>query len=133
MKIDIHFKTNFFGVWSPILNFTTEWNRCSWFSRYFIHPSPPPKYLPLCSKEQHQMSLSPSCSAADDTIMRNRILSTKLYFDVPPSKVTTNSITNFYFFNRLIFFCYLLFFFTIQVPLIYSDSYDISFIGIEKL
>ncbi|KEH39940.1 histone deacetylase superfamily protein [Medicago truncatula] len=51
------------------------------------------------------MSSPPSCSAADDTLMRNRILSTKLYFDVPPSKV----------------------------PLIYSDSYDISFLGIEKL
>lgn len=51
------------------------------------------------------MSSPPSCSASDDTLMRNRILSTKLYFDVPPSKV----------------------------PLIYSDSYDISFLGIEKL
>ncbi|CAJ2675243.1 histone deacetylase 2-like protein [Trifolium pratense] len=51
------------------------------------------------------MSSSPSCSAADNNLMRNRILSTKLYFDVPLSKL----------------------------PLIYSNSYDISFLGIEKL
>ncbi|XP_027183218.1 histone deacetylase 2 [Coffea eugenioides] len=40
-----------------------------------------------------------------ETLRRNRILSSKLYFDVPPSKV----------------------------PLIYSPSYDIAFLGIEKL
>ncbi|GAU34470.1 hypothetical protein TSUD_06810 [Trifolium subterraneum] len=51
------------------------------------------------------MSSSPSCSAANHALMRNRILSTNLYFDVPPFKV----------------------------PLIYSNSYDISFLGIEKL
>ncbi|KAL3498608.1 hypothetical protein ACH5RR_041340 [Cinchona calisaya] len=39
------------------------------------------------------------------TLRRNRILSSKLYLDIPPSKV----------------------------PLIYSPSYDIAFLGIEKL
>ncbi|KAG0462808.1 hypothetical protein HPP92_021284 [Vanilla planifolia] len=47
---------------------------------------------------------SPPSIDADD-LNRNRILSSKLYFDVPPSKV----------------------------PLIYSPSYDIEFLGIEKL
>ncbi|XP_021907691.1 histone deacetylase 2 isoform X1 [Carica papaya] len=51
-------------------------------------------------------SSSPSSSATDaETLRRNRILSSKLYFDVPRSKV----------------------------PLIYSSSYDIAFLGIEKL
>ncbi|KAI5648023.1 hypothetical protein M9H77_34028 [Catharanthus roseus] len=40
-----------------------------------------------------------------ETLRRNRILSSKLYFDVQPSKV----------------------------PVIYSPSYDIAFLGIEKL
>ncbi|XP_057467701.1 histone deacetylase 2 [Actinidia eriantha] len=40
-----------------------------------------------------------------ETLRRNRIMSSKLYFDVPLSKV----------------------------PLIYSPSYDIAFLGIEKL
>ncbi|OAY54095.1 histone deacetylase 2 [Manihot esculenta] len=48
-------------------------------------------------------STSPTADAA--TLRRNRILSSKLYFDVLPSKV----------------------------PLIYSSAYDISFLGIEKL
>ncbi|KAL2317904.1 hypothetical protein Fmac_031780 [Flemingia macrophylla] len=48
-----------------------------------------------------------SSSSANDpeSLRRNRVLSSKLYFDVPPSKV----------------------------PLIYSESYDIAFLGIEKL
>ncbi|KAK1258364.1 Histone deacetylase 2 [Acorus gramineus] len=40
-----------------------------------------------------------------ETLRRNRILSSKLYFDVPPNKV----------------------------PVIYSDSYNIAFLGIQKL
>ncbi|KAK1314590.1 Histone deacetylase 2 [Acorus calamus] len=40
-----------------------------------------------------------------DTLRGNRILSSKLYFDVPPNKV----------------------------PVIYSESYNIAFLGIEKL
>ncbi|KAJ3691999.1 hypothetical protein LUZ60_012349 [Juncus effusus] len=40
-----------------------------------------------------------------ESVRRSRILASKLYFDVPPSKV----------------------------PVIYSSSYDISFLGIEKL
>nr|GMC53021.1 histone deacetylase 2 [Ipomoea batatas] len=40
-----------------------------------------------------------------EAVRRNRILSSKLYFDVPPSKA----------------------------PLIYSSSYNIAFLGIEKL
>ncbi|RWR77607.1 histone deacetylase 2 isoform X1 [Cinnamomum micranthum f. kanehirae] len=53
-------------------------------------------------------SASSSSSTAMDaeTLRRNRILSSKLYLDVSPSKV---------------------------VPLIYSASYDISFLGLEKL
>ncbi|KAL9330717.1 hypothetical protein ACSQ67_000327 [Phaseolus vulgaris] len=53
------------------------------------------------------LSLSMSSSSVNDTeaLRRNRILSSKLYFDVSPSKV----------------------------PLIYSESYDIAFLGIEKL
>ncbi|KAJ8637843.1 hypothetical protein MRB53_012110 [Persea americana] len=51
-------------------------------------------------------SASSSSAATDaETLRRNRILSSKLYLDVPPSKV----------------------------PLIYSASYDISFLGLEKL
>ncbi|XP_061374720.1 histone deacetylase 2 isoform X1 [Gastrolobium bilobum] len=58
----------------------------------------------LNRKRSRQPSLSmSSSSSANDA--RNRILSSKLYFDVPPSKV----------------------------PLIYSESYDIAFMGIEKL
>lgn len=44
-------------------------------------------------------------SDAGETVRRDRILSSKLYFDVPSSKV----------------------------PVIYSSSYNISFLGIEKL
>ncbi|PKA63644.1 Histone deacetylase 2 [Apostasia shenzhenica] len=47
---------------------------------------------------------SPPATEAE-MLRRNRILSSKLYFDVPPSKV----------------------------PVIYSTSYDIAFLGIEKL
>ncbi|GAB2275822.1 histone deacetylase [Dionaea muscipula] len=54
-----------------------------------------------------QPSQSPATAAAADseTLRRNRILSSKLYFDVPSSKV----------------------------PIIYSTAYDIAFLGIEKL
>uniref|UniRef100_A0A1D1XEK5 histone deacetylase n=1 Tax=Anthurium amnicola TaxID=1678845 RepID=A0A1D1XEK5_9ARAE len=50
---------------------------------------------------------APSREAADvsETVRRNRIIGSKLYFDVPLSKV----------------------------PIIYSSSYDIAFLGIEKL
>uniref|UniRef100_A0A7C9DFG1 histone deacetylase n=1 Tax=Opuntia streptacantha TaxID=393608 RepID=A0A7C9DFG1_OPUST len=48
--------------------------------------------------------MSTSSSEAE-TLRRNRILSSKLYFDVPPSKA----------------------------PVMYSPSYDIAFMGIEKL
>ncbi|CAM8895624.1 unnamed protein product [Rhodiola kirilowii] len=47
----------------------------------------------------------PNSGAVSDEIMRKRVLSSKLYFDVPPSKD----------------------------PLIYSSSYDISFFGLEKM
>ncbi|XP_020269280.1 histone deacetylase 2 isoform X2 [Asparagus officinalis] len=47
----------------------------------------------------------PRLPAATETVRRNRILSSKLYFDVPLAKV----------------------------PVIYSPSYDIAFLGIEKL
>lgn len=50
------------------------------------------------------MSLS-SASSEAETLRRNRILSSKLYFDVPPSKA----------------------------PVIYTPSYDIAFMGFEKL
>ncbi|OVA08454.1 Histone deacetylase superfamily [Macleaya cordata] len=56
---------------------------------------------------------SSSCTAVSgsssvigpETLRRNRVLSSKLYFDVPLTKV----------------------------PVIYSSSYDIAFFGIEKL
>ncbi|XP_008782555.2 histone deacetylase 2 isoform X3 [Phoenix dactylifera] len=50
-------------------------------------------------------SAVPELAGASATLRRNRILSSKLYVDVPLSKV----------------------------PLIYSTSYDIAFLGIEKL
>ncbi|OWM63430.1 hypothetical protein CDL15_Pgr022175 [Punica granatum] len=50
-------------------------------------------------------SSSSSSSGGSDALCRTRILSSKLYFDVPPNKV----------------------------PLIYSPAYDIAFLGIEKL
>ncbi|VFQ97721.1 unnamed protein product [Cuscuta campestris] len=52
-------------------------------------------------------SAIPTPKNADEfeAVRRSRILSSKLYFDVPPSKA----------------------------PIIYSSSYDISFLGIEKL
>lgn len=50
-------------------------------------------------------SLQSSTATDTETLRRNRILSSNLYFDVPLSKV----------------------------PLIYSTSYDISFLGMEKL
>ncbi|KAJ8441420.1 hypothetical protein Cgig2_023606 [Carnegiea gigantea] len=49
------------------------------------------------------LEMSTSSSEAE-TLRRNRILSSKLYFDVPPSKA----------------------------PVIYSPSYDIAFMGFEK-
>ncbi|MED6144357.1 histone deacetylase [Stylosanthes scabra] len=49
--------------------------------------------------------MSSSSVNANDAVRRNRIFSSKLYFDVPRSKV----------------------------PIIYSESYDISFLGIEKM
>ncbi|KAL6208011.1 hypothetical protein ACLB2K_018963 [Fragaria x ananassa] len=51
------------------------------------------------------MSLAPPSENDAESLRRSRILSSKLYFDVPSSKV----------------------------PLIYSSSYDIAFLGIEKL
>ncbi|KAF7830475.1 histone deacetylase 2 [Senna tora] len=50
-------------------------------------------------------SMSSSSANTDEALRRGRILSSNLYFDVPVSKV----------------------------PLIYSKSYDIAFLGIEKL
>ncbi|KDO80058.1 hypothetical protein CISIN_1g018685mg [Citrus sinensis] len=50
-------------------------------------------------------SSSPSVTTDAETLKRNRILSSKLYFDIPIFKL----------------------------PLIYSPDYDISFLGIEKL
>ncbi|XP_074317320.1 histone deacetylase 2 [Silene latifolia] len=47
----------------------------------------------------------PSSLSHDDTLRRTRVLSSNLYFDVPSTKV----------------------------PVIYSSSYDISFLGLEKL
>ncbi|XP_077210111.1 histone deacetylase 2 isoform X2 [Tasmannia lanceolata] len=50
----------------------------------------------------------PSSSSSEtdaETLRKNRILSSKLYFDIPPTKL----------------------------PVIYSSSYDIAFLGIEKL
>ncbi|XP_031284538.1 histone deacetylase 2 [Pistacia vera] len=60
-----------------------------------------------CYMRNHTMSSSSSTSTATDpeTLRRDRILSSKLYFDVPPSKV----------------------------PMVYSPAYDISFLGLEKL
>ncbi|OAY66627.1 Histone deacetylase 2, partial [Ananas comosus] len=52
-----------------------------------------------------------------ETLRRNRILSSKLYFDVPLTKlivVSDNYVDS-------------------QVPMIYSSSYNIAFLGIEKL
>lgn len=62
--------------------------------------------FPLLSAS-HPMSSTASSSKTDDAeaLRRHRILSSHLYYDVPPSKV----------------------------PLIYSPSYDIAFFGIEKL
>ncbi|CAL0322543.1 unnamed protein product [Lupinus luteus] len=54
---------------------------------------------------QTSLSMSSSSSSSKDDVQRNRIISSKLYFDVPVSKV----------------------------PLIYSESYDIAFLGLEKL
>ncbi|KAL4649344.1 hypothetical protein ACB092_01G007800 [Castanea dentata] len=50
-------------------------------------------------------SASASSDSDEETLRRNRILKSKLYFDVPLSKV----------------------------PVIYAASYDIAFLGIEKL
>lgn len=72
--------------------------------------------LSAVSRHSVTMSTLPSTAAASssptnyettnaDELRRNRILSSKLYFDIPPSKA----------------------------PIIYSPSYDISFLGIEKL
>ncbi|KAJ0030438.1 hypothetical protein Pint_12942 [Pistacia integerrima] len=60
-----------------------------------------------CYMRNHTMSSSSSTSTATDaeTLRRDRILSSKLYFDVLPSKV----------------------------PMVYSPAYDISFLGLEKL
>ncbi|CAO2818046.1 unnamed protein product [Amaranthus hypochondriacus] len=48
---------------------------------------------------------TPSSSSSSEEVRRTRILSSKLYFDVPPSKA----------------------------PLIYSSAYNIAFLGMEKL
>lgn len=63
-------------------------------------------YRCIRSLTMSSSSSSTSNNTADaSTLRRNRILSSKLYFDVPLSKV----------------------------PLIYSTAYDISFLGMEKL
>ncbi|KAK1551154.1 hypothetical protein Q3G72_031151 [Acer saccharum] len=63
-------------------------------------------YRYIRSLKMSSSSSSSSSSTTDtETIRRNRILSTKLYFDIPSSKV----------------------------PVIYSSAYNISFLGIEKL
>nr|XP_043606932.1 histone deacetylase 2 [Erigeron canadensis] len=59
------------------------------------------RHQPLCQSP----TMSTPLSTDDEVIRRNRILSSKLYFDIPLSKA----------------------------PIIYSTSYDISFLGIEKL
>ncbi|KAK2987730.1 hypothetical protein RJ640_016828, partial [Escallonia rubra] len=61
---------------------------------------------PLSHAMSSASSSSPAPSLIDvESLRRSRILSSKLYFDVPPSKV----------------------------PLIYSTSYDIAFLGMENL
>ncbi|EEF45794.1 histone deacetylase, putative [Ricinus communis] len=64
---------------------------------------------PLSSRILHRYirsrQMSSSTTADSLTLRRNRIISSKLYFDIPLSKV----------------------------PIIYSPAYDISFLGIEKL
>ena len=78
-------------------------------------------------------SSSPSTSDAE-TLRRSRILKSKLYLDVPFPKV------KFYIYVRLYGIFYVLLNFVIglsvlinQVPIVYSASYDIAFLGIEKL
>ncbi|THU52375.1 hypothetical protein C4D60_Mb10t03340 [Musa balbisiana] len=82
-----------------------------------LHPNPPPPpseisplwFVRSFTPESAMAASSSSPEAAPtgpaDAIRRDRILSSNLYFDVPPSKV----------------------------PVIYSSSYDIAFFGIEKL
>ena len=82
-------------------------------------------------------SSAASSSSGNDAVSlrRERILSSKLYFDVPTSKVYKFlglDVCDFFFPFSFIFI-YLFFLGTNQVPLIYSSTYDIAFLGIEKL
>ncbi|GAB2223576.1 hypothetical protein Droror1_Dr00017717 [Drosera rotundifolia] len=61
--------------------------------------STPPQHL------SHSAAATASSSSTGETLRCNRIMSSKLYFDVAPHKV----------------------------PIIYSAGYDIAFLGIEKL
>lgn len=82
------------------------------------------------------MAATSSSTATDaEALRRDRILSSKLYLDVPPSKVfphLSNKQTN----KQTISFISSESLSRVpipQVPVIYSTSYDISFLGIEKL
>jgi hypothetical protein len=83
------------------------------------------------------MASSPPAPTPAEMLRRNRILSSKLYLDVPSSKVGLGKQKNLFFFLqkkrvRCLYFdsnciCFL------QAPLVYSPAYDVTFMGMEKL
>lgn len=78
-------------------------------------------------------SSSPSTGDAE-TLRRSRILKSKLYFDVPLPKVKFYIYVRLYGnFNVFLNFVIGLRFLINQVPVVYSASYDIAFLGMEKL
>ncbi|CAN6194751.1 unnamed protein product, partial [Urochloa humidicola] len=70
------------------------------------HSAPPNAARTLSGwRRMASSSSSPAPASAGESLRQNRILSSRLYLEVPPSKV----------------------------PVIYSPAYDISFLGLEKL
>lgn len=87
-------------------------------------------YRYILRKSTMSSSASTSSTSDDETLRRTRILKSKLYFDVPLSKV--NIYKNYI--SLCMFVCVIgLRFLFNQVPVIYTASYDIAFLGIEKL
>ncbi len=87
-------------------------------------------YRYILRKSTMSSSASTSSTSDDETLRRSRILKSKLYFDVPLSKV--NIYINYI--SLCMCVCVIgLRFLINQVPVIYTASYDIAFLGIEKL
>ena len=103
--------------------------------RLLAHPTRFP--ASLCRwRRMASSSSSPAPAPAGEPLRQKRILSSKLYLDVPSSKVGRGHPFShphlpgiarraaFPCLNRIV---------SLQAPVVYSPAYDISFLGLEKL